>query len=287
MAPTAQGPDPERLVRELADVVNDVVGAGVPDSRRRELLEWTSGLLQERPAAKLLAKLHRYGTDLPKLLLVGLRFRTSRADYERTLSKLSFGPARLADRATVPIDQLLRSIDGRSDAEEFDEFLPDLPPVEVLREYDRRLELRNERLRSEGSQPRKVWKPGPDGAFHEVEFTPDLDGAFAIFLRSNPVHETAPLPHRQKGAGHPTDVAESVLVVLVAGHLNAVHGKPHLNLAGRFVHDVLRIQAPGCGDYSNVARAFENRARRHWANDGMRARAKLLAKDFDLPVRFD
>jgi hypothetical protein len=83
------------------------------------------------------------------------------------------------------------------------------------------------------------------------------------------------------------DIAEAILVALVAAHLKQVSGSPHLSLAGKFVHHVLQIRAPRCGEFSDHARAFENRARRHWHHDGVRARAKLLAEEFGLPIRFD
>jgi len=279
--------DSVRLAREFAAVVSDVVRAGDSEAGNRELLEWSSALLRRPPAPALLAKLSRYGADLEKLLLIGLRFRTNRVDYERALVRFSFGPTCLREAVTVPINHLLRCIDADDNSEEVETALPDMPPMEILREYDRRLQWRNEQIRADGARPRRVWKPGPDGEPLETEFTPDLDGASAIFLRGNLLDEPEPAPHQREGPGHPTDVAEAVLVVLVAGHLKAVCNNPHLNLAGQFVSRVLQIPSPQCGKFSDQVRAFENRARRHWAKPGMKSRAKLLAEEFNLPIRFD
>jgi len=163
----------------------------------------------------------------------------------------------------------------------------DLPPIEVLREIDRRLEERNDQIRRSGRAPREVRKQDDNGEFQKVRFTPDADGAFAWCFPLGQIPGHAPVPHERTGAGHPMDIAEAVLVVLIAGHLNAVSGRPHLNLAGQFVSRVLQILAPQGGDFSDHARAFENRARRHWQRSGIRRRAKLLAGEFGLPIRFD
>jgi hypothetical protein len=260
--------------------VTDIAAAGHATPASANLVDWSRSLLDDAPAPKLLAKLVRLGADLERLLIVGVRFRTSQADYERALGKFSFRPAPLSGKITLPIQQLLQDLEGS-------EAPADLPPVEVLQEIDRRLEERNEQIRRSGGAPREGWKLYDDGELRKISFTPDEDGAFTWCFPLEPTPEHAPVPHERKGAGHPMDIAESVLVAMVAAHLKKVSGSPHLNLAGQFVHRILQIRAPRCGDYSDHARALENRARRHWRHDGVRARAKLLAEEFGLPIRFD
>jgi len=276
--------DPMRILRELSSVVTDIVAAGGPVTDAEGLVDWCTSLRDDPPAPKLLAKLARLGADLERLLLVGVRFRTSQADYEHALEKLSFLPTPLVERITLPVNHLLRDL---GDAEDPEDTPLGLPPIEVLREIDRRLEEKNDQIRRSGRAPREVWKQDDGGEFRKVRFTPDENGAFAWCFPLAQTTEHAPVPHERKGAGHPMDIAEAVLVALVAGHLKHVSGSPHLNLAGQFVFRVLQITAPRCGDHSNHARAFENRARRHWHHEGIRLRAKLLAEEFGIPIRFD
>jgi len=275
--------DPMRILRELSSVVTDIVAAGGPVSAAEGLVDWCSSLRDDPPAAKLLAKFARLGADLERLLLVGLRFRTSRAEYERALARLSFCRAPLAERITLPTNGLLPYLEGQEDPGD----IPlELPPIEVLRDIDRRLEKMNDQIRKARGEPREVWRSDDDGELRKVAFTPDENGAFAWCFPLKLTPEHAPVPHERKGAGHPMDIAEAVLVVLVAAHLNAVTGRPHLNLAGQFVSRVLQIPAPRCGEFSDHARAFENRARRHWQRAGISRRAKLLAEEFGIPIRF-
>jgi hypothetical protein len=276
--------DPARILREFSSVVTDVVAAGGETARAEGLADWCRSLLDDPAALRLMSKLARFKADLERLLLVGLRFRTNRADYEGALARLSFGPAPVSEKITLPSHLLLRELVAGRIPEELSR---DLPPVEILREIDRRLEDRNEQIRRSGGAPQEVWKPDDGGELRKVTYTPDEDGAFAWCFPLDSTPEHAPVPHERKGAGHPMDVAETVLAAMVAAHLKQVSGSPHLNLAGQYVVRVLQLFAPRGGDFSDNARAFENRARRHWRHDGVRARAKLLAEEFDIPIRFD
>ena len=264
--------------------MSDVGAAGSGAAEAKGLGDWSRSLLDDPAALKLMTKLARFGADLERLLLVGLRFRTNQADYERALAQLSFGPAPLSEKITLPSQLLLRELIAGRVPEELSR---DLPPVEILREIDRRLEERNEQIRRSGGAPQQVWKPDDGGELRNAAFTPDEDGAFAWCLPLDPTPGHAPVPHERKGAGHPMDIAETVLVALVAAHLKKVSGSPHLNLSGQFVARLFQLSAPWGGDFSGHARAFENRARRHWHHDGVRARANLLAEEFGLPIRFD
>jgi len=110
--------DPMRILRELSSVVADIVAAGGPVTDAEELVEWCASLRDDPPAPKLLAKLARLGADLERLLLVGVRFRTSRADYEHALAKLSFAPTPLVKKVTLPVNHLLRDLGDAEDPED-------------------------------------------------------------------------------------------------------------------------------------------------------------------------
>jgi len=272
------GPDPtvdiDRLLRELQDLLLEFE-EGAREGHNRDLLRsWNCHLMDDPVVRQVLHKLAKRGAHLPALLYAGLRFLLDRGMFTEEIAQIDFVPVSPETATPFQLDQIVRQIEELEKAAGSPVHIQDLPPTPLLKHFEKRRAMR------------QAWLNEHADEFRD-EYGLEDPQATVGFIHPGASSELDPIPDIERSQGIRPDLAESVLSLLVSGHMLAACGNRSTTLVGRFIFEILRVSAPRCDVASENVQAWAKRVRNHWGNPAMRRRATILAGLLSLPIRFD